>query len=553
MNRENANKNTRSSVSRSVLSAISNRSSVSNLAPLKKPSIKQQDMINNKRKKSVKFGNYEEDEDDKMTNISLLTVNSYETVKQKKIYGKFQTFSSFERYMNRRAKVRLQPHLNPKLPPEYEDQPEPTLFDLLSEDELSILYDMYKIEVAVPFRLRSFSVSCDKTSFISFSKKTSKKRSNSVERSINLNNANQNENYNNENKSYMQISSVVNDNPSDDLDIDRSTSPSFNARAIKGPVIYEMGRSSALSMARQSSKIQSQPKDPLKNIDLYNFNNILSTRSKSYSHIKSNLESIFRDSSKIKQASLIDYSKSALDRHGETFTRYIKYNKIQTKSFVQMSNLLENKIRENLKMNRGPIYYGQFTKENIELHNKHKETIKLEDKFFNIYEWLEKIDVKECSHFFMNPFKRDKNNITDECDLNQNLSIHKRQAVRTAPIIKKDDTNLIRFKIDPFDNPKNISTKLESRRNERFFSGIQTYYQTCDQQTLIAKKDYKNLLHLEPTIFNRRSRMIDFKDNDDLISSASSNYAQDQRANLKKQKFLNDSYLSRMQLDLYIL
>jgi hypothetical protein len=546
LSRENNNRNNiSSSLSRNVSSA---KSSISNLIQFKKTDTKQQDTINYKRKKSIKFNNEEEDEDDNMTNITLLSVNSYETIRPKRLYGKFQTFSLFERYMNRRAKIKLQPHMNPKLPPEYQNQPEPTLFDLLSDDELSILYDMYKIDVAVPFRLRSFSVAFDRTLFTYSSKNKIKKRSNSVEKSTNVKITNENEIQSKDIKSYMQKSSKVNDNESGDFDLDRSTSPSFDTKGIKGPIIYQIGSSDALSTTPKSNKIENQKKNnPLKNMDLFNINNILSTRTKAYDHVKSNLESIFHDSPKIKENSLINYSKSALDRHKETFTPYIKYNKIQTKSLVQMSELLENKIRENLKMNRGPIYYGQFTQENIRLHNKNKQKLKRQDKFYNIYEWLEKIDVKQCSHFFMNPFKRDKNNLTDECDLNLNW----REAARKA------DMSLIRFKIDPFDNPKNITTKLESKRNERFFGGIQTYYQTFDQQTLIAKKDYTNLLHLEPTLFNRKNNMIDFKNNDDLISSASSNYrknyALDQRANLKKQKFLNDSYLLRMQLDLYIL
>lgn len=55
-----------------------------------------------------------DDDNDSYTNISLLTLNSDETLPPKKSYGNFQYFSYFERYMNRRSPVKIPSYLLPK-------------------------------------------------------------------------------------------------------------------------------------------------------------------------------------------------------------------------------------------------------------------------------------------------------------------------------------------------------------------------------------------------------------------------------------------------------
>lgn len=48
------------------------------------------------------------------TNISLLSMESNKTLPELKSYGSFKYFSHFERYMNRRAIVKIPSHLMPK-------------------------------------------------------------------------------------------------------------------------------------------------------------------------------------------------------------------------------------------------------------------------------------------------------------------------------------------------------------------------------------------------------------------------------------------------------
>ena len=61
------------------------------------------------------YQEFQNDDDyDSYTNISLLTLNSDETLPPKKSYGSFQYFSYFERYMNRRSPVKIPSYLLPK-------------------------------------------------------------------------------------------------------------------------------------------------------------------------------------------------------------------------------------------------------------------------------------------------------------------------------------------------------------------------------------------------------------------------------------------------------
>ena len=55
-----------------------------------------------------------DDASETSTNISLLSLESKELLPQRKSYGNFNYVSFFEKYMNRRSKYKLSPHLMPK-------------------------------------------------------------------------------------------------------------------------------------------------------------------------------------------------------------------------------------------------------------------------------------------------------------------------------------------------------------------------------------------------------------------------------------------------------
>jgi hypothetical protein len=258
-------------------------------------------------------------------------------------------------------------------------------------------------------------------------------------------------------------------------------------------------------------------------------------------------------------------------------TRKSRKEQTATNSYLKMSKMLDGRIRDDLKMNKGPIYFAQLTEENLQQFNENKQ-LKLSDRYEFIFEWLERMDINEClPHFFSNPFKLDQEtqaNIEVETETSnqkeesiheieksrinheyQNAKISKSNVPTTDisyPSIKRS-----RIVIDPFENPKH---QKQERKFPKFFLknsiGKDFRYETYEKHMLAAKPDNTALEYLlRNQNLNKKQTDLVRLSNQSLLSSK--NYEHKSclniRETLKKQLVLNDFLLTRMQLDLFII
>ena len=314
----------------------------------------------------------------------------------------------------------------------------------------------------------------------------------------------------------------------------------FDVRGIKAPDEYSLG-------TRKVKVVETEKKEkPKKGL---------------YSHIESKLAEYLSSNRKAPEPDIInsDQSKSALIQHDLYKKEFVVYKKKQDPDpnserveptledcYLKMGDDLEERIRADMKVNRGPVYFVQLTEENLNTYDEtqQKKKLLMSDKYYYIYEWLKSMDENECTHFYSNPFVLDKICSTDEdiSSLQQSFrqSGEETDAVKCIGVAAKT-----KYKIDPFDNPttQTFIDKLPSIKH-RTRSGFMMNH---DKQTFIATKDYRSMLRFD-TDFSlaavSKSKSALPSDNDLIISA---------KENLKKQKQLNDLLFARTQLNLFIL
>lgn len=253
-------------------------------------------------------------------------------------------------------------------------------------------------------------------------------------------------------------------------------------------------------------------------------------------------------------------SQTAIQHHSLSSNPFVIYKNQanERSSYLKLSKSLDSRIREDLHINRGPIYFAELNKDNLEAHNKYKSGLELKDKFMTVFEWLGGINENECFHFYSNPFKSNKQVNTDDVSKIDSTKVTSENFIneKVASIGFLANKKL---RIDPFDNPKNemIIDKLPTKRN----SGLRfnSYFETNEKQTLAANQDYTKYLHLDKkfTIHGIEKHvdlinktLVESKEKTDTLNSQNYSTVKDR---LRKQKSLNDVLLTRMQLDLFVL
>jgi hypothetical protein len=243
-----------------------------------------------------------------------------------------------------------------------------------------------------------------------------------------------------------------------------------------------------------------------------------------------------------------------------------------------------------------------LTVENVENTEGSRKKWGLYEKFYNISEWLKTIDSKECQHFYENPFRLEKQTLTDH-SMNQNLlsasktsliesSLNFSQLQASMPdvqpvIIKREEQtpssipirafSAKKFQIDPFENRKNAL--LKNRISRKSDSRSYVDHEMTEKQTLVDRKDYSQLLHVDKTFnLGKLSKEISPAESNDSAAKPQTKLAKlDTKKsyacvntqtkklqleskstlsvvgqNLRKQKSMNDLLLTRMELDLFI-
>ncbi len=225
----------------------------------------------------------------------------------------------------------------------------------------------------------------------------------------------------------------------------------------------------------------------------------------------------------------------------------------------------------------------------------------LYDKFYNISEWLKTIDFMECQHFYENPFRLDKTTFTTEQPTSSDhfssksglieSSLNFSQLQGSMPdvrpiVIRKEEQQLAplpirifsakKFQIDPFENRKKalLKSRISRKIDSRAGAGANTEYETTEKQTLIDKKDYTQLLHVDKRFHfgmlnknnnlkaesqTKLAKLVDSKKGyTSAITQTKKIQLESKGAlsmtgqNLRKQKSMNDLLLTRMELDLFI-
>lgn len=394
---------------------------------------------------------------------------------------------------------------------------------MLAPDESKNLYELYETIVAKPPRTRSNSQCQDRKSkefFLNILKRFQSLDDLVLKKRALKDNYFVRKEIKNEEKLFEKDNQLEN----------------FDVRGIKGPKLIDQGlKSKAISEDSENKNIK---------------------KKRPYSHVNSKLASYLSSNRHSGESrSHVNQSRKAIATHyifKKEFLLYTPRDKIKPKemctkrllsdSYLKMDQELEERIKIDLKVNRGPIYFVQLTEENLDVHNKSQKRVQMSQKYFYLFNWLENIVENECQNFYSNPFFQDKFCETyEKTDLiesqnkyeNFNLNIR----FRACP----------RFKIDPFKNPISETTVDKLPKKHRSHKGI-SFYETLEKQTLVCTKDYKSMLRLEKSFslkldqFDKNNKKVDYE-----------NGIQFARDRLKRQKELNDLLFAQSRSDLFIL
>jgi hypothetical protein len=192
-----------------------------------------------------------------------------------------------------------------------------------------------------------------------------------------------------------------------------------------------------------------------------------------------------------------------------------------------------------------------------------KKPFKLKDRFLFLYEWLEKLDEKECKHFYANPFKTDNSINTEPEPISSTSITNLKQISQTSndavspssPItgpVKESMNPLFnrKYKVDPFHNPKIQQTNCKLMRNlNSNVNSKDKYIETIDKQALAVIKDYKSYLHLNTNNSSSPRLSVHTKPTEleDVLFKR-----QITKDKLRKTIATNEMTLARMKLDLFL-
>jgi hypothetical protein len=362
------------------------------------------------------------------------------------------------------------------------------LIDLLERDELELLFNLYYVEKAKPIKKKSTSI-C----FMQNIKRDDLKK-----------------------------------NPSQIL---KDNFECYDARNIIPPKIYELG-----------SNIKKQKKQNDKRLNNNTQSKQLSTK---YSNAKSKLEKYITENRiKVKRNSIVYRERSQTAIHS--------YNSIEKENFLskkwKKSNLpltMDDTLKISIKNSRGPVYFAQFTTNNLQTFAGNEKKVNLTKKFYYIYEWLNGINENECQHFFDNPFVKNQETNINETLLNNNyLSIINSKADEPIYVLNNDSKS---------DNQSKKQLSMTHKQTEDSMPQMRQYdingrnktCQTYNKTNMITTKKFENNFNLKTLNENKlafQNRIV-LKKFKDLTTTADK---------LKYQKNRNDLLLSRMSLDLYI-
>jgi hypothetical protein len=446
------------------------------------------------------------------------------------------------------------------------------LHEMLDMDELNNLYDLFDVNEAIPFRLRSNSIS----KFGQRIRKNSKEiftRSQSLQSLANNQYAeldNISENFSQREREEtgwkQRKADIFNEEKNSSLVLDH-----VNARNLKCPKIYVLG---SHDIKIRNSSFRSE-----QNKSYFNRNEILK---KSYSHIESTIPAYIKQNRNKRLTESYTYvqrSQVAIQTHqillnnspnSLNTTTDKKGQQAKANSYLKMSKMLDGQIRDDLKMNKGPIYFAQLTEENLEQYDDHKQ-LTLSDKFEFIFEWLEGMEVEECKpYFFASPFKLDQeaqtnvenitNNQDEESANESEIFRTKQHDIKTSkfsistPDLTYPSIKRSRTMIDPFENPKH---QKQERTFPKLFlknsNGKDFQFSTYEKHMLAAKSDQTAIDYLlkNQDINKKQASLMKRCNESNLFGNQKS--CSSIHENLKKQIVRNDILLTRMQLDLFII
>ena len=425
------------------------------------------------------------------------------------------------------------------------------LYDILEEFEIKNLLDLYNVAIAKPLRIRSKSI-CYSNLKQPNELKPFHKKSISIER------------FDDVNCSYKQSKITANNTVLDSIErkkllSDENTDsiyPSFNSRDLQQPSFFSIGSS---QLKKSVNKTDSN--DILK----INANKLAIN---SYSHIESKLAS-YLTSSKEKPTNVNrKRAKTAIGLFKESSIEFDYYERNPkprqaNNSRLKLSSPLNKTMREDIRQNRGPIYFGELNEENLNTLNtngylRNNQTT-LSDKFLIIFEWMIGMEEKECEHFFSNPFIK-------EDFTNTLISNHNPETDRVNRFISEsvvyDDCNHVAYnlltsmkhKIDPFINPRyENSSEIKLPKYKLISSmGKESFIQIDDKKVLSVKKDFKTLLNLNKN-YSKESNQTPSIKKDIYGNHLKQADFLPSREKLRKKVSNNDLLKTRMRLDLFLL
>ncbi len=335
--------------------------------------------------------------------------------------------------------------------------------------------------------------------------------------------------------------------------------PAFLARDLKQPSLFDFG-------SRQLKKFNQQ------NENFYaKKNQVVAEKTKPYEHIDSKLRSYLRRmASECSVNSQVDATnkrraKTAIGLFkGATVSKLATYKESGEKEKerwrdvapLRLSHSLNKMIREDLRQNKGPVYFVELTEENMRVLSG---KVPLTEKYLTLYEWLLSIKVEECGHFMENPFTNNNSTNTDVSNVNpESIKLTNPVVDLVKPLVDFDPKiNVLestKYKVDPFVNPKvekDSGVRLPQSKLVSVSAGESKVW-VENRQILAVNKDYRTMLNLKernlkPGENYQPARRDIFGKNlttSDFLTS---------RERLKKRIISNDVLKTRMTLDLFLL
>ena len=466
---------------------------------------------------------------------------------------------------------------------------ESTLYEVLGQDEQDQIFGMFDVLESRPFRIRSVSIANETPSqrsekisniFANKSikehlKKKSRPSSVSDLAKINLNGLKRKEE-----PESTKTATVIEDEGQHLLrkanEAENSGLGFVSGRGIKCPRM-------------DFFKTIGGGSDSKKRLRKYRFEDLsdsVSDRVASYGHVESKLAPYLcknrtRKPMKLKLINM-RRAKSAIDDHRYTARSYLYYagtdqkSRLDFNSHLKLSRQLEARMREE----RDPTFYGELTTENIGVHTGGNPKLGLYHKFYNVNEWMKRLNRDECMHFYANPFLLDKNTFTQKderkevdheneevlslIEAGENKKLQQQQPFPIRIFSTK------KFQIDPFENRKHcpIKARLFSSRSGAAF-------ERTEKQTFVARKDYSQMLSVGKSFImydgglmtaatsttasgGKEVKKSVFTDKEAFAAAAAaaqrtSREYKGMSENLRKQRSINDLTLTRMELDYFIL